>query len=467
MSRLDFLSPAEKKKFDSPPAFNQKERATYFTLTHDTHTLAKTLRGVARQVGFILQLGYLKYSGKFFTPEQFRIKDIKHVKQQLGIKKTISFADYPKSTRTRHAQQIFGLYGWQPLDSAQENYIIEQTHLLVKQQLNPKQLFMAVVDFCWQQKIEIPSSSHLTIIITDSFNHFETNILQTLDAQLTPEDRSKLDGMLALLPASRQSQLTHLKTVQHSLRAKDIKKNVEACTVFTGHFHHFQPLIKQLQLTDHATVYYATWVQKAKLSQLLDFPDRNKTYLYLLAFIRHQYFMRQDTLVDIFMKCVRSAINTVNAKLRSQDKATKAEKRQAIKALGEAHKHSKLLLAGIINIVRQSPALTPHEKIEKIEILINDYEAQQTELEKHKLLRFEKALHQEGHNLDYYDMLEKQSLSLQRKIASVLKCLVFCEASSDPSLLKAIEHFAETDGHVGIKPIMNFLAENEQEVVTN
>ena len=85
MTKLVILSPSERKRFDAPPKFNADDRALYFSLSNHELKLIEELRSVANKIGFILQLGYFKANGKFFTIEQFRRPDIDYVVNLLGI----------------------------------------------------------------------------------------------------------------------------------------------------------------------------------------------------------------------------------------------------------------------------------------------------------------------------------------------------------------------------------------------
>ena len=80
MTRLVFLSPSEKRHFDSPPTLHKKERPAYFSLTSEIRRTLSGLKTAANKVGFLLQLGYFKHSAKFFTTNQYHPKDIQYVK---------------------------------------------------------------------------------------------------------------------------------------------------------------------------------------------------------------------------------------------------------------------------------------------------------------------------------------------------------------------------------------------------
>lgn len=72
MTNLVILARNEIRKFDSPPLFNTNEQTLYFSLNSDYISIINGLRKPTNKVGFLLQLGYFKANGKFFTSEQFR-----------------------------------------------------------------------------------------------------------------------------------------------------------------------------------------------------------------------------------------------------------------------------------------------------------------------------------------------------------------------------------------------------------
>jgi len=353
MTRLAFLSPREKRLFDSPPTLNKRNRPAYFTVTSDVRKTLSALKTPATKVGFLLELGYFEYCAKFFAPEQFRARDIQYVKQLLHLTQDVDLAEYRSA---RYRTRILAVLGWAAFGDSKAVLVAEHVQLLAQQQLKPQQIFLATVDFCWKHRIEVPSYHQLSEVITDSFNIVESRLLAQLESLLGKDDRSKLDDLLLTPPAQGWPVLTQLKIVNQSLRASDIQRNVDACAALADHFYAVEPLIDQLSLPDQATEYYATWVQKAKLTQLKQLSNPGKRYLYLLAYIKHQYMDRQDTLVDIFLKCVRTAINSANKRVNAIEKKTRTERRQAIRAITKSHQSARRLLEEITRVVKSSAA---------------------------------------------------------------------------------------------------------------
>lgn len=110
MTRLVILPSNEQRAFNSPSKLNPSKRARYFSLTFETMDFIKTLKTPTNQVGFVLQLGYFRANGKFFTAQQFKSADINFVMKVLNILPTeINLSTYVKKIPTDHRKNILEL----------------------------------------------------------------------------------------------------------------------------------------------------------------------------------------------------------------------------------------------------------------------------------------------------------------------------------------------------------------------
>jgi TnpA family transposase len=462
MTQLVFLSKHEKRQFDSPPVFTKLQRPAYFAVTDDIRKTMGSLRTPTNKVGFLLQLGYFKHSGKFFEKSAFRSRDIKYLKQLLNITAAVDLAEYLPSRMTHHQSRILKLLGWTFFNADSASLIAEHVQLQTQQQIKPEQIFSAAVDFCWQQRIEVPSHHQLADVITESFNIVESALLNQLENSLQPPACDSLDALLSD-PGGLIPPLTEIKSVNQSLRASDIQKNVDACWTYAHCFTQLESCYAQLSISENATEYYATWVKKATLGQLNQFPNRWKRYLHLLAFIKHEYFIRQDVLMGTLLNTTRSAVNASRRQEDRTDLQKRSEQRNAIRTINKAQKTARHLLKEITCIVR-SEEIEPSERLARVEQLLCDYEALQGAPEQEKLTRCEQLLDRQTDDQRTYDGLEKQSVRLQRKTSSILKALVFDKSSSESPIFEAVAHFQVTDGHVGQRPPVDFMPTKEQEI---
>ena len=358
---------------------------------------------------------------------------------------------------------------WRPFNPTQQDKIADHAHWLAQRQFSPKHVFLSIIDFCWQNKIELPTYNALALIITNSYNQCERVLINILASKLTQYHRKKLDKMIGLnnLNDKKRMQrppITLIKQINQSLRPSDIQENVEAFKIFQEYYDEFRPLIEELKLSDQATEYFATWVQKSSVSQLNQFPNMNKLYLHLLYYIKHQLYFRHDVLIDIFLKSVRAATNSANKKLNSVEKETRSERNMAIKKLSASNKSSRELIGEITKTVK-SPILTALGKISKIEELVDNYNTINNEIEKNKIIQLEESLNVISDHQSLFDALESMSLKLQRRVSDIVKVLEFNPNTSSASLISAINHFKCSNGEMNSDSPVNFLNEKENEAL--
>ena len=156
MSSVQILTEAEARAFDSPPEFSREEQQKYFYLTAQTKSIVEKIRIPANQVGFVLQLGYMKYANRFFTLRTFKKSDILFVSKSLGFKSEAILNNYKTSTADRHRQVILDIMGIQPFDEKAKVILRKEIQHLISLQTRPKQIILNVVEVFQRQKIEIP-----------------------------------------------------------------------------------------------------------------------------------------------------------------------------------------------------------------------------------------------------------------------------------------------------------------------
>lgn len=469
MTKLAILNSKEQAQFDAPPKFHRDDRPLYFALTSDIRRLGfSRLRTNVNRVGFVLQLGYFRASGRFFTPEQFYKRDINFVASTLGIADAVDIADYRESSRKDHRDTILSISGWSLPTVKEDEEIVIQAQWYIKQQLSPRKVLETLVEFCWNKKVVIPSYSKLSEIITDNYNDFEGQLLATLNRLLTSENKAWLDSLFISAgskPYERPS-ITGLRHIDQSVSPLDIKSSVEAFETIKKFHVSFTSVMGSLDLSDQATEYYATWVQKAVTFQLTSFADPVKAYLYILAYIKHQYFLRQDTLIDILLKTTSSARSRLGSQLQKMEQEQRSSRNKAIKTVSKSNKDLTRFSNQVVNIVMTAP-VTESEKIRQLEQLIEEHLKSYDDKEQQRIKEMEKLLEDLSGQATYYEQIEKLSIRLQRRVSGIIKAIDFSERSADKSLLLAIAHFKNTGGDIGHQPPFDFLTDDEQNAVEN
>lgn len=464
MPRLSILTEQEQVEFDSPPHLTVEARAIAFAVDDALHAQIRQLRGATNKVGFLLQYAYFKASRRFFLIKRFRQEDIEYAAKLLGIPiRKIKLHHYKNTTPNKHKEKILEIFHCKAFKT-EKPWVTREIALRVQQIVEPNILFFEVLHQLHNRQIEIPSYHTLSELISEHYIAQEKNLLDKIETQLNETEKQILQSLLSSIESKNDIKLTRYKTINQSLRPKAIQASVKIFEQISEITLPLIPLIKSLSLTPQAGEYYATWVKKVKLSQLKQFTDQRKLYLHLIAFLQHQYYIRQDIFIDIFLRSVRAAKNAAIHQIKNMEQLSRADRRQAVRHLTKTHQNYRSLIDEIAQVTH-SPLLTDQGKVQKIAELLAQHEQAQDEQSQQKLGLFEKSLDDIAKDKDYFDILEKLSRKLQNRVSDILKVLVFNEATSDKMLLNAIHYFKDKNGQITAHAPQDFLDSHEKEAL--
>ena len=142
----------------------------------------------------------------------------------------------------------------------------------------------------------------------------------------------------------------------------------------------------------------------------------------LLSFVKYQYYIRNDNLVDRLIAIMQSTKNTL---LRHQ-KDFHFENEPKQRGLLQALEDSNLSILNEVNGIINDAKWSDQHKIAALRSLVA------TKMQSIKILLEEKSSI-ETENLDKFDFIQKASQSLQGKLSGVVKLLEFDEKSSNSS----------------------------------
>ncbi len=466
MARIEILTPSERHWFDTPPIFSEKEREKYFELDPIANSQIKKLRrSVINKVGFTLQLGYFKVTHKFFLPQDFELLDIEFVTKQLKVSiGEINFAkNYKIRTCRYHQKLILKCLNVLPFIKAKKLFDREVTRLVSKQ-IRGRQILISLSEMLKRKKVEVPRYDTFTRAITIALNRFESTLLSRVKESMTTEQKVCLDSLLQVgnkgKSSIRKTKLTLLKNISQSLRPAQIRESIRDFLIIQTLFHDIESLVTGLQLAPEAIKYYAAYVKKAKSFQIEQFKNTYKKYLYLAAFICHQYYLRQDTLIDIFLKSVQERLNVVETQRKALDFKNRVERERAIKVLSKSRNNSKNILKEIKSIT-YSPILTDAGKISQIQNLFATRNIQESDEEEKLIQQLEENISKNASHHDYYDLLESFSIKLQNRVSEITKYIAINVETSDKPIFKAIEYYRAKQGDVGKTAPSDFLSPEE------
>lgn len=420
---LRILPPKVQKGFDKPPQFTLEGRREYFKLDDDLRLYVDSLKSDNNKVGFVLQLGYFRFAGKFFTSDLSYKGDIDFISKDLGVNKNaIDLSTYKNRTIHNHKEKILELLDYKPFSATEKNLLKEEIIRLTHKQIRPQEIMQICVNNLRDRKVELPTYHVFADLITTVFNQFENDLVTIIGNNLTQEQHNILDELLPVDSDGqkesyyKRAKITALKHINHTIKPGKIKQGIQNLLTIEAIRNDFQPIIDALNLSPESRKYYAVWVIKARSLQVKQFPKPAKRYLHLLAFIDYQYHVLQDALVDILLQSVQTIINKVNREQQLREFNQRPQKNAAIMALSTSHKTSQLLLNCIDEIVH-SPVLTDEGKIECVKQLLENTAYEPDKADEDKIEHLEKSIQKAINNVDHLDILESFSVKLQNRVS--------------------------------------------------
>jgi len=255
MRLMDVLPDSEVKRFNRSPAFNSDDRKSHFKVDELIREAIKNTKKTAGQIGLLLQYGYFKASGTFFTNKYFKSADIKYASKILGVTTPVDFLEqYTVRMHQRHRLLILDVCGHIEFTSA-ISFFDEAVSDMVEKQMHPRKMFYVLVELLRQKKIELPSYDRIARTITEKFHGFEKNIIQKMAEIITSVQEEALD-QLTEIPENHyeRSLLTRLKVVTQSLKPAKIKSGIRNFLIIKNLHKEVSPLIKKLALSTEVSL---------------------------------------------------------------------------------------------------------------------------------------------------------------------------------------------------------------------
>jgi TnpA family transposase len=464
MSRIKLLQPKEVILFNQAPLLNLDEKSHFFSLPSPFDEEFKELRDGYAKIGFILQLGYFKYSGRFYGANQFHKPDIEFVIKQLGWKdwenKVANFQDnYSYQASYKHRLKILALSGWSSFEEKQTEFN-HRIRLLIDQQLLPRKVLWKSQEYLFNNRIESPSYDTYRRTISQALIDSSEEISATLFKHLSDQDRGVLDLFILRDKSYQKTEIATFRTVIQSLRPSDIKENVVIFKTLKDRLVRLDSLVKKLNLTDAVIDYHAHWASIADTQKLVAHSDK---YLFLLCFLIHQVRIRNDYFMDTILQCVNSA-KKYSERLEVKDYFENRKQRtKAMKLLVESRKDYKQQVEAIKTIVK-----SPHDAQQKVDFIEDLFEID-TDLqpEDEVLVALIEAELTKSKEKTFHDIWEKRSIWLSNRVAEIIQHLPFNAETTDPILFQAITHFQTNKGKLTKPPKdISWLSNAEQDALT-
>ena len=210
MTPKEILPADLKDEFERPPTFSFIKQRYFFVIPIWMKPLLRGLESDTNRVGFLLQWGYFRASGRFFKTSRFATSDVKFVSKLL--KASVSFEQvqtYDRATVGRHRQLIRTELGVTPYQGFAKAMVLQEARHLVTRQVSPSAVFGSLCEFIRAHRIEVPTYHTLAVLITGAFNEFEQNLFTLLNQELTSQQVALIDSLFDRLERDESHRETY------------------------------------------------------------------------------------------------------------------------------------------------------------------------------------------------------------------------------------------------------------------
>ena len=465
---FQILTKGEIDWLETPPVFGHDERIRYIQLSGLAKSYYDSLRSDESKLSFLLQHAYFLAKSRFFDSKLYRNNDIRVTIKQYRLSKLYNLktaneldklkAKLGGTTGNRHRMPLLQYFGWQACDDDEWRRIEHHCSWQAQKKIGPKEMFKAVYDFCLEQKIVIPSYYRLQKLISKEYRRVEDDLLTQVESCLSEEERADISSLI-YKTGKHFSLLNEVKSIDQSLKTTSLRESAEKIELLGTLFYPYVSVLDKMELNDQAVDYYANWVIKARTSQIRQMKDDRKKCLYLLAFIKMQFCLRQDAAVQAFIKEVRSKLNSAKSMLLEKSLEQRRKDFDAIKGAVDLQKQFPVFCQALLGIVEDSTMSDP-QKLQRIRNQLITVIGQQDDEFDKRTERLDSMVERESKEALKYDLLEQVSRKLQLKLTPLIKLMDFDFEFTRPSLKLAIKAFKEDSGY----PI-GFLTKKEKAII--
>ncbi|MDK2063254.1 DUF4158 domain-containing protein, partial [Aliarcobacter butzleri] len=448
MSVFKILTNEEEKDFELVPKFDSLSQNHFFKLTSGVSESISEMKSDSNKILFILMFGYFKATHRFFEIQK-NDENYLYIANRNNLN-IFDFNTVTSRTQQRYKQIIKSYFNVNEYNKDIELKLKNYATELANNFTHRKKIFFSLIDYSKKLNIEIPSYTILSKIIGDALSYQTKNILFHLKSIQNDERLRLLDDFTNKDENFKNRyNIGNFKKLGHSTNKREMNGSLVQLMSIQSKFHMLKPIIDEIGITDKVAQYYSKWLEQSKITQLTQKDSINSQFL-LLSFVKYQYFIRNDNLMDRFIAIVQS----IKSSLLRHQKDLYFENEPKQKALIQSLEDSNLLILNEVNQILDNDQISDSIKIATLKSLV-----------KIKTVNLKILLEQktflETANLDRFDFIEKASQSLQGKLSGIVKLLEFDKKSSNKHLITAIKYFKDSDNLKRNFPI-DFLEDDEK-----
>src|SRR5512135_2313981 len=235
MPRQEILSPAQHTQLLMLPA-DTRQIADRYTFTQADLDLIAQCRGDQNCMGFAIQLCFLRYPGRAWTPEEsIPVPMLGYVAGQLGVTPdNLSGYALRDQTRREHLAKLVATFGWRTFGLREHREMSAWLMTLARGTDRGLALVRALLEELRQRRILAPALSVLDRLASAVRHRARREAYRALTADLTPEQRVRLDELLPPRTDSRQTHLGWLRQPGGAPNPGNILQGIERLSFLRG-----------------------------------------------------------------------------------------------------------------------------------------------------------------------------------------------------------------------------------------
>ena len=304
-NRISLLSSSEIKEIYDPPVFDEEKRKYFFSLDEVELLHLQTFRSVKAKIFFVLQLGYFKYSHRFFSfcfsdcteDWQYIVKLYFHSQNINHITKSLK-NECAKNTILKQRSIILSLLSFKNFPEF-ENDFIDKGKEIAQIDANPKYIFRELRLYSQKYQFVFPSYSTAQKIISQIIIFEENRIFDVLDSMIDQGLESSINTLIEKEDETRYL-LTIIKSPTDSFAYSDVVKEIKKKQDLEPIFNKTNSIIRALNISDSTILYFAQLINRYKIFQINQL-KQSKKYLYIICFVSHHYRKINDNLIKSFL----------------------------------------------------------------------------------------------------------------------------------------------------------------------
>lgn len=444
------LTQKEIAEFDNPPMFNDRQLEALFRLPDQAEAYLDTLRSATSKLSFIMQFAYCQVTSQFYSPSNYpndHLRKVIRIRSSLrslrSVKGKPKFDELKKalggSTLNRHRAEIKQILGLSEVDLPAHRQFNEFAAEQAKKQMGPEIFLKTLVTELRCRKWIVPSITTLQQFVSSHYYSQEKEYCQIIDRRLPLEAKSML---IELLEDNKNGSysLQQLKKIDQATTPRSLQYNSRIMTLLWAIYRECEPCIKALALTDQAVAYYSRWVSSTDIRNIRRIDDDNRLCLYLIGFVIHQIYDRQDAAAYGFNKKLTSYIN--KARKDSEKKRSKLAATQS-NLLEESAKSRNEIVLELRNIVEvgQDDSLSISIRLTKVLTGLIDLIDDNEEKIKKEAEKINTTVESVKTKTLVYESLLDNFESISRALSSTLKVIIFDKHGSEKNLYNAVRAF--------------------------